>query len=164
VAAATGADRSTAAGAGAAGGTGFAALAVLRAVRRPGIDVVLDEVGADRQLAGASLVVVGEGRLDEQSLRGKAPVGVAARTPPGIPVVAVCGECTVPLPRLRAAGITAVRTLLAETGGDAGPAMARAAALLERIGGQLAAGPGVPRGSAVGKGGARTSADDEEHW
>ena len=77
IASATGADLSEQPGAGAAGGTGFAALAVLGASMRPGIDVVLDEIAADRRLAGARLVVVGEGRLDEQSLRGKAPVGVA---------------------------------------------------------------------------------------
>ncbi|MGY1620430.1 glycerate kinase, partial [Geodermatophilus sp. SYSU D00691] len=99
VAAAIGRDLAPAAGAGAAGGTGFAALAVLGARPRPGIDVVLDEIGADRVLAGAALVVVGEGRLDEQSLGGKAPVGVARRVPPGVPVVAVCGDCTVPAER-----------------------------------------------------------------
>ena len=79
VATATGRDLAAAPGAGAAGGTGFAALAVLGARRRPGIDVVLDELDADEHLSGAALVVVGEGRLDEQSLHGKAPVGVARR-------------------------------------------------------------------------------------
>ncbi|MGY1601587.1 glycerate kinase [Geodermatophilus sp. SYSU D00815] len=138
VAAATGRDLSATAGAGAAGGTGFAALAVLGARMRPGIDVVLDEIGADRALAGAALVVVGEGRLDTQSLGGKAPVGVARRVPPGVPVVAVCGECTVPADRLRAAGIGAVRTLLDEASGDRPRAMADAGALLEGIGRRLA--------------------------
>src|SRR6185437_3200821 len=65
VTAAVGRDLSGAPGAGAAGGTGFAALAVLGARRRPGIDVVLDELDADRVLAEADAVVVGEGRLDE---------------------------------------------------------------------------------------------------
>jgi glycerate kinase len=140
LAAVTGRDLAAAPGAGAAGGTGLAALAVLGADRRPGIDVVLDEIGADRQLAGAKLVVVGEGRLDEQSLHGKAPVGVAARTPSGVPVVAVCGDCTVSDERLRAAGIDSAETLLAEAGGDVARAMAQAGELLARVGQRLAAG------------------------
>ena len=78
-----GADVRTAAGAGAAGGVGFAALAVLGADMRPGIELMLDLVGFDEHLPGSALVVTGEGSLDEQSLRGKAPVGVAAgRRPP----------------------------------------------------------------------------------
>ena len=73
-----GADVRTAAGAGAAGGVGFAALAVLGAEMRPGIDADA-RPGRVRRTAGREpLVVTGEGSLDEQSLRGKAPVGVAA--------------------------------------------------------------------------------------
>ncbi|MEV4063043.1 glycerate kinase, partial [Nonomuraea dietziae] len=79
-------------GAGAAGGVGFAALAFLHADIRPGIDYLLDLLGFDEQVKGARLVVTGEGSLDEQSLRGKAPVGVAqAAARAGVPVVAVCG-------------------------------------------------------------------------
>ncbi|NKE64129.1 glycerate kinase, partial [Lentzea sp. PSKA42] len=66
---------------GAAGGAGFAALAALGARRVSGAEFVLAEIGVDTALREASLVVVGEGRFDEQSLRGKAPVGV--RRPPG---------------------------------------------------------------------------------
>ena len=64
-------------GAGAAGGVGYAAIAVLAATRRPGIDVVLEFTGLARRLAGADLVITGEGSLDEQSLLGKTPMGVA---------------------------------------------------------------------------------------
>lgn len=135
---ATGRDRSAEPGAGAAGGTGLAALAVLGARRRPGIDVVLDELGADAALASAGLVVVGEGRLDSSSLHGKAPVGVARRTPTGVPVVAVAGECTVPAATLRAAGLRPGPTLLEVAGGDLDRALAEAAALLERVGERLA--------------------------
>jgi glycerate kinase len=134
VAAAVGADRSGEPGAGAAGGTGFAALAVLGADLRPGIDVILDEMGADRQLAGARMVVVGEGRLDEQSLRGKAPVGVARRSPPGVPVVAVSGDCTVGAELLRRSGIAGSESLLAAAGGDLRRAMVEAPRLLEAVG------------------------------
>ena len=72
-------DYRTAAGAGAAGGVGFAALAVLRAQMQPGIDVILDRIELDRHLQTASAVVTGEGSLDRQSLRGKAAVGVCRR-------------------------------------------------------------------------------------
>jgi glycerate kinase len=85
------------AGAGAAGGVGFALLAVLGAERRPGVDVVLDLVGLDTVLTGEQgrpdLVITGEGALDEQTLSGKAVAGVArAAAAHGIPVVAVCGR------------------------------------------------------------------------
>ena len=145
VAAATGRDLSAAPGAGAAGGTGFAALAVLGARQRPGIDVVLDVVDADRHLAAADLVVVGEGSLDEQSLHGKAPVGVARRTPAGVPVVAVSGACTVAPARLADAGIAGSWTLVDEAGGDVDRAMAEAAALLAGIGRRLADEAPAPR-------------------
>ena len=44
----------------------------------------------DKKVAGADLVIVGEGRLDSQSFAGKAPIGVAKRTPNGVPVIAIC--------------------------------------------------------------------------
>ena len=44
--------------------------------------------------------IVGEGRLDHQSLSGKAPIGVARRTPKGIPVIAICGSLADDLPSL----------------------------------------------------------------
>lgn len=82
-------------GAGAAGGVGYAAIAALAATRRPGIDVVLEFTGLADRLAGADLVITGEGSLDEQSLLGKTPMGVArAAARAGVPVVAVCGRTT----------------------------------------------------------------------
>ncbi|BCW73032.1 glycerate kinase [Arthrobacter sp. NicSoilB8] len=82
-------------GAGAAGGVGYAAIAVLAAARRPGIDVVLEFTRLGDRLAGADLVITGEGSLDEQSLLGKTPMGVArAAARAGVPVVAVCGRTT----------------------------------------------------------------------
>jgi glycerate kinase len=95
-------------GAGAAGGVGYAAMAVLGATQRPGIDVVLDLIRFHDQLAGARLVVTGEGRLDEQTLHGKAPAGVAAAaTAAGVPVVAVSGGRDLDEDRLHAAGFAA---------------------------------------------------------
>ncbi|TSE14495.1 glycerate kinase [Arthrobacter sp. KBS0703] len=82
-------------GAGAAGGVGFAAIAVLAATRRPGIDVVLEFTELADRLAGADLVITGEGSLDEQSLLGKTPMGVArAAALAGVAVMAVCGRTT----------------------------------------------------------------------
>src|SRR5205823_13729999 len=59
---------------------------------RPGIEVALDSLDADRVLEGASLVITGEGRIDAQTLAGKVPIGVARRARRhGVPVVAVGG-------------------------------------------------------------------------
>jgi glycerate kinase len=93
-------------GAGAAGGVGFAAMAVLGARLQPGIQLVLDLVGFDRHLPEAALVITGEGALDAQTLRGKAPAGVAAAAATaGIPVVTVSGRVELSTDELRTAGI-----------------------------------------------------------
>jgi glycerate kinase len=105
-------DHPGAGAAGAAGGVGFGAMALLGASLRPGIDLVLDLLGFHQRLIGADLVVTGEGALDEQTLRGKAPMGVArAARAAGIPVVAVCGRNLLSRNRLREAGIEAAHNL-----------------------------------------------------
>ena len=105
--AATGLDRRAAPGAGAAGGVGFALVAVLGAELRPGIDLMLDLLGFDDRVRGIDLVVTGEGSLDDQSLRGKAPVGVAtAAGRAGAEVVAVCGRNLLTDGQLAGAGIS----------------------------------------------------------
>lgn len=131
-------------GAGAAGGVGYAAIAALAATRRPGIDVVLEFTGLAGRLAGADLVITGEGSLDEQSLLGKTPMGVArAAAARGIPVVAVCGRTTLEEGQAAAAGFGEVYAL---TGleSDVNRCIAEAAPLLEQLGtqisGKLAAG------------------------
>jgi glycerate kinase len=80
-------------GAGAAGGTAFGLLWMFpKAQLRPGIDLVLDAIGFDRHLSGADLVLTGEGRLDAQTLGGKAVAGVARRAKDvGVPVGALVG-------------------------------------------------------------------------
>jgi glycerate kinase len=79
-------------GAGAAGGLGFGLMVFCDAVLRPGIELSLDALEADRVLERAHLVITGEGRIDAQSLRGKAPIGVARRARRfGVPVIAVAG-------------------------------------------------------------------------
>lgn len=132
------------AGAGAAGGVGYAAMAVLGAELQPGIDLVLDLVRFADHLPGADLVITGEGSLDEQTLHGKAPAGVAAAAAKaGIPVVAVAGRLALDRDRLQAAGIEAAYALtdiesdVTRCIADAGPLLERLATNLaqERIGG-----------------------------
>ncbi|MGQ1837915.1 glycerate kinase [Kocuria turfanensis] len=125
-------------GAGAAGGVGFAALAVLGARRRPGVAVVLEFVGLADRLAGADLVVTGEGSLDEQSLGGKTPLGVleTARSA-GVPAVAVCGRTTLEPRVLREAGFRRTYALT-ELEPDPRTCMREARRLLEQVGARLA--------------------------
>ncbi len=125
-------------GAGAAGGVGFGALVGLRASFRPGVQVLLDMLGFAEALARADLVITGEGSLDEQTLHGKAPAGVAAAARArDVDVVAVCGRLTLPAAALAAAGI---RRAYALTGLEPDPArcMAEAGPLLERLAGDIA--------------------------
>jgi glycerate kinase len=125
-------------GAGAAGGVGFAALSVLQAVSESGIDVVLDLVGFEDQLEGARLVVTGEGRLDEQTLSGKAPAGVAeAAGAAGVPVVAVCGRLDLSPEQLRSAGFAAAYALT-DLEPDLAACLASPGPLLERLGRRIA--------------------------
>ena len=78
-------------GAGAAGGLG-AALLALAAELRSGVETVLDLTGFDERVRDVDLVITGEGKMDEQSAAGKAPVGVARRAKRyGKPVAAVVG-------------------------------------------------------------------------
>jgi glycerate kinase len=64
-------------GAGAAGGLGFGLMSFCGATIRSGFDVVAEFIGLRDAIAKADVVITGEGRLDEQSLEGKAPAGVA---------------------------------------------------------------------------------------
>jgi glycerate kinase len=79
-------------GSGAAGGTAFGAVAIGARIV-DGAEAMLDLIGFDDAAAGAALVITGEGRLDRQTLMGKAPAVVARRARGlGIPVVAVVGS------------------------------------------------------------------------
>lgn len=89
-----GEDKSQMAGAGAAGGMGFAFLAYLHGRLRSGIQIVLDSIGLADALKDADYVVTGEGRLDAQTAMGKAPIGVAKLAKQyGAKVIALAG-CT----------------------------------------------------------------------
>ncbi|MFE0041313.1 glycerate kinase [Streptomyces sp. NPDC059015] len=120
-------------GAGAAGGIGYGALVALGAGFRPGIEVMLDILGFADALSRATLVVTGEGSLDEQTLHGKAPAGVAAAArAKGIDVVAVCGRLALERDALAGAGIRRAYALL-ELEPDPAACMAQAGPLLERV-------------------------------
>ena len=85
-------------GAGAGGGLAGGLMTFAGAVLSPGIDRILDLLHFDEMAADVDLVIVGEGKLDAQSLAGKVPIGVARRTPRGIPLLAVCGRLDMDLP------------------------------------------------------------------
>lgn len=79
-------------GAGAAGGLGFGFVSFLNATLKPGIDIITEEIGLDRDMKDAELVITGEGRLDFQSSMGKTPCGVAKIAASyGVPVIALAG-------------------------------------------------------------------------
>ncbi len=65
-------------GSGAAGGLGFAFRTFLHGSLEPGVELILRETKLEEKLRDADVVVTGEGRLDGQTVMGKAPVGVAA--------------------------------------------------------------------------------------
>lgn len=100
------------AGAGAAGGLGFAALTFLGGEFRPGVDVVAQTCGLAQAMQGASLVITGEGRLDAQTLHGKTPAGVARLAQAaGVPAIALAGALEPGYQALYQAGLTAAFSL-----------------------------------------------------
>ena len=137
VAAATGSDHRHDEGAGAAGGVGFGLMALTGAQARPGAELVFELTGLKDAVEGADLVITGEGSLDEQSLRGKAPAAVAdvARAA-GVRVVAVAGRCTLDEDAWRSAGFAEVHTTTDEAT-DPGESMSAPTPLLEKIGRRL---------------------------
>jgi len=127
-------------GAGAAGGLGFAVLGFLGAAVQPGIELMLDLLAFGDRLRGARLVVTGEGALDEQTLHGKAPVGVAraaAAAAPDLPVVAVAGVCSLSAGQLRSAGIARAYAL-ADIEPDLTRCLEQPGPLLEELAGHIA--------------------------
>ncbi|MBC9713305.1 glycerate kinase [Streptomyces sp. TRM66268-LWL] len=125
-------------GAGAAGGIGYGALVALGARFRPGIEVMLDVLGFAPALSRATLVITGEGSLDEQTLHGKAPAGVAAAArAAGVEVVAVCGRLALPPEALGKAGIRRAYPLTSVEP-DVAKCIAEAGPILERVAEQIA--------------------------
>jgi glycerate kinase len=99
---------------------------------------VLDLAGFETALDGADLVITGEGSLDEQSLAGKTPVGVArAAARRGVPVVAVAGRSMLTAAELAAAGIASAYPL-SDLEPDLERCRAEAAGLLRQVGQMIA--------------------------
>ena len=96
-------------GAGAAGGMGAGMVAFLAAELKPGVEMVLKAVGFDNRVQGHHLCFTGEGRLDGQSMSGKACLGVAAAAKQqGVETVALVGAVGLEVDRTLKAGLSAV--------------------------------------------------------
>ena len=125
-------------GAGAAGGTAFGFAACWGAQFVSGADAVAAAAGLDEALAGADLVLTGEGQFDAQSLRGKVVGALVARAgAAGVPVTVVAGRVVAgeELPVARAVA-------LADLAGSAAAAMTEPARWLTEAGARLAADTG----------------------
>ncbi len=131
LAASCGRDLRDAPGAGSAGGVGFAALAALGARMRSGLEIVLELGGFARALGGASLVITGEGSLDEQSLMGKVVAGVCAAAG-DVPTIAVCGRSTLTATQVEGLGLAAAYSL-AQLEPDPAESIRRADELLREL-------------------------------
>ena len=102
-------------GSGAAGGLGFAFRSFLQGDLKSGVSLILEETKLSKKMQGADLVITGEGRLDEQSAMGKAPIGVAKLAKEqGIPVIAFAGAVTEGAKACNQAGIDAYFPILRE--------------------------------------------------
>jgi glycerate kinase len=100
-------------GAGAGGGISGAAVAGLGATLKSGFDLVVELTGVDSALDRADLVITGEGSLDEQSLHGKAPAGIAKRAGTrGIPLLAIAGRIKLDKAQLAGLGVVGSRALI----------------------------------------------------
>lgn len=99
-------------GGGAAGGFGAGCYALLGGVLRSGIETVLDVLDFDGRITEYDLVVTGEGRLDSQSLDGKAVSGVARRcAKKRVPVAALVGALALEDKELSALGLMCARSI-----------------------------------------------------
>lgn len=102
-------------GAGAAGGLGAAFTGFLDAQLFSGVDLLLDTIGMEEKLAGVDFVITGEGKLDDQTSMGKAPLGVAQLAAKyGIPVIALAGGVTQQASALNELGITSFFSIMNE--------------------------------------------------
>lgn len=112
----TGRDYRNAAGAGAAGGLGFAFLSYFPQARLcPGAEIVLEASGLEKEIADADVVVTGEGRIDRQTAMGKAPAGVARLAKKyGRRVIAFAGSVSGDAGACGETGIDAVFPILRE--------------------------------------------------
>jgi glycerate kinase len=142
LAAATGRDERVTPGSGAAGGTSFGLLSIgasFRSVRLvPGVEVVMAETGLREKLAGADLVITGEGRIDAQTAFGKTALGVAQLAyKAGVACIAVGGGVT-PEGAEALAAVGAQAVPVHERPIEVAAAMAAGTTPIERCGQRLA--------------------------
>lgn len=96
-------------GAGAAGGFGAGVVSFFQGKLRSGIDTLLDLIKFDDLLIGTDMVFTGEGRIDSQSLRGKAVIGIAMRAKvENVPVIAVVGSIAEDIEAAYDMGVTSI--------------------------------------------------------
>ena len=96
-------------GAGAAGGLGAGLIAFLGAKLESGIGLMMDASNLGEKLEGADLLISGEGRIDEQTVRGKTPMGVTERAKKvNIPVILIGGEIRIKSNILYGKGVDAL--------------------------------------------------------
>lgn len=108
-------DCRAAAGSGAAGGLGFGLQALLGAELVAGVEMVMDAAGLAEKLAGADLVITGEGRMDGQTAFGKVPLGVAKlAAAAGVPVVGLAGSVGADVAQLHKHGFVAILPTVAQ--------------------------------------------------
>jgi glycerate kinase len=87
-----GTDANTIPGAGAAGGLGAGGVILLNASLLPGVQLVMDQVNFQKMMEGVDFIITGEGKIDQQTVRGKVVKGVSeAGQQRHIPVAALCG-------------------------------------------------------------------------
>lgn len=100
-------------GAGAAGGLGAACFAFLNATLRSGIDIVMEATQLASEIKTADVVITGEGKMDDQTVYGKTPAGVAKIAKQyDVPVIAITGANKVTTSKLYEAGITAIFSIV----------------------------------------------------
>jgi glycerate kinase len=119
-------------GGGAAGAFAAGLMAFLNGKIRSGIDLILEHVGFDDLLTSANLVITGEGRMDDQTIGGKGPIGVARRARErGVKTVALVGGLDVDDALLHEAGVWAVLSIV-DRPMSLDEALKRAPELIER--------------------------------
>lgn len=111
----TGREYSKEPGSGAAGGLGYALLSICKAEFKEGIVKIMELIQLEDYIKDADLVITGEGRIDNQSVNGKAPVGIAKTAKKyGIPVIAIVGSSDRDLHDIYESGIDLVLDIVNE--------------------------------------------------
>ena len=122
------------AGGGAAGGLGWGLTAFVDAELKSGIDLCLDTVDFEDLASNADLVITGEGLLDQQTLQGKVPLGVARRaTAMNIPTIFLSGDHNVSLADLEAYGVIGCYSICKDLNVSKERSIAEASVLLEDL-------------------------------